>query len=136
MNCLKKIMVAGAFFALTGTAVAAPAHLVTINDTNHGKVYAKIGNYKSGDPVLPKSTRNRPWSQVKVLCRIQKMPKDCKAEIIVTHDLSGQSESLGFMSMDIDTGVLSDKEAHPSAHYSMSIAGNAQVKVVSISNDF
>lgn len=130
------MMVAGAFFALAGTAVAAPSHLVTTNNTHHGKVYAKIGAYKSDSPVIPQSTRNRAWSEVMILCRVQGMPKNCKAEIIVTHDKSGQSESLGFMAMDLDSGELNASQAHDSAHYSMKVTGNAHVEVTSTSSDF
>lgn len=136
MNYLKKMIVASAFFALANTAFASPSHLITSNQTNHGKVYAQIGKVKSNDPVAPQTTRNREWSQVKILCMVQNMPTNCSAEIIVEHDLSHQRESLGIMSINLSTGELTAKDAHPSAHYTMNIIGNAHVEVTSTGSDF
>ena len=136
MNYLKKIMLAGAFLGLTGAVFAAPTHLVTTNNTHHGKVFAKIGAYKSPEPVNPGATRERPWNEVVLLCTVQRMPKTCTAEILVEHDKSHQTESLGFMTIDLTTGELSSKESHPSDHYSMSVTGNAHVQVTSSSDNF
>ena len=136
MNYLKKIMLAGAFLGLTGAVFAAPTHLVTENNTHYGNVFAKIGAYKSNDPVAPQTTRNLPCTEVMLLCRLQKMPNQCTAEIIVQHKLSGAAESLGFVTMDIQTGELNSAQSHPSEHYSLSIGGNAKVVVNSTGNNF
>ena len=135
MNRLTKLILSSALITMTSSVFAAPEFLTTTNSSFHGKVYAKIGAYKSPEPVLAQSTRNRKWSEVKFLCTIQRMPSNCTAEIIVEHDKSGQSESLGKITMNLTSGELKS-ETHPSAHYAMDVVGNAHVEVTSSSKDF
>jgi hypothetical protein len=130
MNCFKKILLSSALITLTSTVFAAPSHLTTVNNTSDGKVFAKIGLYKSTDPVAPKSTKERKWQEVRFLCGIQGMPNVCSAEIIVENITTHKSESLGSMSMDLSSGVLTP-ETLSSEHYMMHVTGTAHVEVTS-----
>lgn len=135
MRFLKKILLGSALFAITNCVFAAPANLTTTNNSNHGKVYAKIGAYKSPEPVSAHQERNREWNSVKFLCTIQRMPEQCTAEILVEHDITGQLESLGNMTIDLNTGELTPGSLS-SAHYIMNVVGNAHVEVNSINEDY
>lgn len=134
MNLLKKILLGSALFTITSSVFAAPESLVTTNNTNHGKVYAKIGAYKSPEPVLAHQERHREWNNVKFLCTIQKMPITCTAEILVEHDVTGQFESLGNMTINLNSGELTPANLS-SAHYDMNVVGNAHVEVTSKDSD-
>ena len=135
MKLLKKILLGSTLFAITSTVFAAPTDLTTTNNTNHGMVFAKIGAYKSPEPVPAHQERKREWNNVKFLCTIQRVSTNCTAEILVEHDVSGQVESLGNMTINLDTGVLTPASLS-SAHYNMNVVGNAHVEVTSSSNDF
>ncbi len=128
MNCLKKILLGSTLIALTSSAFASPANLTTVNNSNHGKVYAKIGFYTSPEPVLPHQTRSRDWRSVQGLCGINGMPDKCSAEIIVKNDNNRREESLGTMTMDVKTGEITPGNLS-SAHYNLVVTGTAHVTV-------
>lgn len=128
MNCLKKILLGSALTVLASSAFASPSNLTTVNNTNHGKVYAKIGFYTSPEPVLPHQTRNRDWLSVQGLCGINGMPNKCNAEIIVENDSTHIKESLGNMTMDVHTGEITPGTLS-SAHYNLVVDGTAHVTV-------
>jgi hypothetical protein len=128
MNYLKKIFLGSTLAVLASSAFASPENLTTVNNSEHGKVYAKIGFYTSPEPVLPHQTRNRDWRSVQGLCGINGMPNQCSAEIIIENDKTHKRESLGSMSMDVSTGEISPGSLS-SKHYNLVVTGTAHVTV-------
>lgn len=127
MKLIVKSLSAVALGLSTITTFAAPAYLITHNNTNEESNAYVAGTIPSPHPTKANSTRKVYWNLVKLACYGHTKNGKCSALIKMATNTANPI-SIGTVTMDINTGDITPKQFSANG-YTITIIGPGETRI-------
>ncbi|WP_058535877.1 hypothetical protein [Legionella saoudiensis] len=127
MNLIAKSLSAVALSLSAITSFAAPAYLITHNNTNE-ESNAYVAGKPSIYPTAPQSTRKVYWNLVKLACHGHTTNGKCLAVIKMATNTPNPID-VGTVEMDINTGDINPKQIVSPHGYILTVNGPGEASI-------